>query len=238
VKFKTRSIVPAARAKQLKSAVFRSFDQRPVNYYRDMFADEGHESAVSINEDDFNARVGELLTVERERLRQAGSAELQRQYQTGLEKGRSEASGEIRRGMELLEQYARLLQAEKKELAERTEKSAVELAFALAERIIGRELETKPELVVDVTRNALNQVLDCERVRLRVNPEDFNYLKSVESEFEALLSKRAQLEISTDREITRGGCLIETERGILDGRIASQLDTLHASMQNNVVVKV
>jgi flagellar biosynthesis/type III secretory pathway protein FliH len=238
LKFKTRSIIPADKAKRLQPAQFRSFEQRPVNYFRDMFTDDGADGASRLNEDEFNSRMEAMLGEERERARASFDAEAKRQYQAGLEKGRTESTGEIRRGMELLEQYSRVLQAEKKEVADRTEKSAVELAFALAKRILGRELSTRPELVVDVARNALNQVLDCERVRLKVNPEDLVYLKNVEAEFESLLGKRAQLELGSDREIARGGCLLETERGILDARISSQLDALHASMETNVVVKV
>ena len=44
--------------------------------------------------------------------------------------------------MELLQQYSKILQAEKREIAERMEKSAVELAFALAGRIIGKSTGT------------------------------------------------------------------------------------------------
>lgn len=238
MKSKTRTLIPAAEAKQLKSATFRSFEQRPVNYYRDMFADEGHDTASRLSEDEFNARMDAILAEERERFRQTHAAEQQKQYEAGVAAGRSEGSTKIKRGMELLEEYARLLQAEKREIAGRTESNVVELAFALAGRIIGKELETKPELVVNVARGALNQVLDCERVRLRVNPEDLSFLKATEAELEAILSKRTQLEIGTDRSIPRGGCMIDTERGTLDARISSQLETLHAGMANNIVVKV
>jgi flagellar assembly protein FliH len=222
----SKKIIRADRAGTLAPACFRAFERRPVNYYRHMFVDEGHEAPPQINEQEFNARMEEILTAERIRIRQTVEQEFQAKYATGIGKAREEAMSELKRGSELLDEYGRVLMAEKKEVSSRAEQSAVELAFALAKKIIGHELETRPERVADVARNALEQVLDCNEIRLRVNPEDLSYLRKVETDLENLLGKRGQLDISADGSVERGGCVVETERGMLDARISSQLETL------------
>jgi flagellar assembly protein FliH len=73
--------------------------------------------------------------------------------------------------------------------------------------------------------------MDCDQIRLRVNPDDLDHLRSIQSDLETMLSNKTSLEIRADQSVERGGCLIETERGSLDARIASQLDTLRAGLQ-------
>jgi len=227
---KRQRIIPAREAANLKPALFRPFDRRPANYYRDMIVDDEHASAPRINEQEFNARIEQLLMAERQRLGESQQQESQRQFEAGLKQGRQEAGSEFKRGLELLTEYARILQAEKRELADQAERSSIELAFMLAQKILGIELEMKPEAVGAVARMALEQVLDCNQIEMKVNPEDFTYLKSMQQDLQSLLSSQAQLEIRADKALGRGSCVIETERGLLDARITSQLETLRASL--------
>jgi flagellar biosynthesis/type III secretory pathway protein FliH len=40
------------------------------------------------------------------------------------------------------------------------------------------------------------------------------------------MSREGKLEMRGDPGVERGGCLVETEHGMLDARIVSQLDTI------------
>ena len=64
------------------------------------------------------------------------------------------------------------IEALRGEIAERVERDAVELAIALAERIVAGALDVAPERVLDVVRGALRRVTDRQRVTVIVNPED------------------------------------------------------------------
>lgn len=227
-----KTLIPAEKARALPLALFQPFERRPVNYYVDVFTEEDRENGTKLSELEINARLEGLLAAERQKLQQQYEQELRLQFEAGLEQGRSEAGTEVKRGIDLLTAYAKMLQAEKKELAGRSEKSTIELAFLLAQRILGAELQSRPEAVSDVVRNALRQVLDCDQVRLRVNDADIDYLRSVQSDLENVLSQGVKLEIRADSSIERGGCMIDTERGTLDARIMSQLDTLRAGMKD------
>lgn len=227
-----QNLIRAEKAQKLPLAEFVQFERRPVNYYRDVFAEEERIGGPKLNEQEFNARVEELLAAERQRTNLQHEQESHSRFEAGLTQGRQEGSNDVKRAIEMLHGYANLLQAEKRELAQKAEQSALELAFHLAHKIIADELHTRPEAVAEIAKNALRQVLDCDQIRLRVNPEDFDYLRSVQSELESVLSKSVPLEIRVDAAVERGGCLIETERGNLDARIASQLETLRTGLKD------
>ncbi|MFZ5434423.1 MAG: FliH/SctL family protein [Calditrichota bacterium] len=225
-----RRIIRSEQGTNLPHATFRQFERRPVNYFKDILTDEDHIAEPQASEDEIRARVDEAITEERERQRQAYDQELQKQFQAGLAKGRTEAAADLKRGIELLEQYARVLQAEKQEMADKAEQSSVELAFSIAAKILDSELQIQPEKVRDVVKSAMRQVLDCDQIRLRVNVDDFRYLKEVQADLQSLVSSDVPLEIRADDSVARGGCMIETEKGALDARIATQLETLRVSL--------
>lgn len=232
-----QNLIPAAKAKTLDAAKFQSFDRRPVNYYRDVFNEDDHPGAPKLDEGEFNAKVEELLAAERLRMRQQLDQSTEERFQAGLAQGRSEGSAEIKRAVELFQNYAQILQAEKRELATKAEQSALELAFLLAKKIISEELATRPEAVIDIAKRALQQVLDCDQIRLRVNSEDYEYLRTVQNELQAIVGTNATLEVKVDKSVERGGCMIETERGSLDARLSSQLETLRAGMNEPSTLK-
>jgi flagellar assembly protein FliH len=208
-----------------------------VNYFRDVFAENVRHGGSKLNEQEFNARVEELLAAERQQCARQQEDELRRRFEAGLNQAREEGAADVTRAVEMLQGYANLLQAEKRELAAKAEQSALELAFLLAHKIVGDELQIRPEAVADIAKSAVKQVLDCDQIRLRVNPDDVAHLRAIQGDLESMLGKTAPLEIRADQSVERGGCLIETERGNLDARIASQLETLRAGLKDQLELR-
>lgn len=226
-----KKIIPAVQGKALPPATFKSFDKRPVNYYRAMLIDLDAAADQPLDEGAVAAHVQAALAAEQSRLADVHARELQLNYDAGLAKGRNDATAELRRAAELLTEYAQLLQAEKAETATRAEQAALELAFMLAEKIVGGELAAKPERVVDVVRSALQHVLDCKQITLRVHPQDMDYLRQAQPDLEQIVGA-GRLEFQQDPETPRGGCMINTERGTIDARLRSQLETLRTTLES------
>ena len=58
------------------------------------------------------------------------------------------------------------------ELVRGLETQVVELALAIAEKVIAREARTDPEIILSVVRSALSEIHDATELRIRVNPDD------------------------------------------------------------------
>lgn len=226
-----QNYISSEQGKELPLASFQQFDTRPVNYFRDVFAEEIRQGGMKLNEQEFNARVEELLADERQQHARQHEEESRQRFEAGLAQGRNEGATDVTRALELLQSYGNMLQAEKRELAAKAEQMALELAFTLARKIVGDELQARPAAVADIAKNAIKQVLDCDQIRLRIHPDDLEHLRSIQGDLEGMLSSKAPLEIRPDQSVERGGCLIETERGNLDARISSQLETLRAGLK-------
>lgn len=226
-----RKIIPAAQSRELPRADFTCFDKRPVNYYRSMLIDYTETNNHQIDEAALGQYVHTAVAAERARLIELHVREQQQQFEAGLAKGREEAAAETQRATELLAEYGRLLQTEKHETTMRSEKAAIDLAFMLAEKIIGGEIALKPERVADVVKNALQQVLDCRQITLRVNAQDLEFLQNAQADLEQIVGT-GRLEFQQDPDMPRGGCMINTERGTIDARLRSQLETLRVTLDD------
>lgn len=109
------------------------------------------------------------------------------------------------------------------DLRERLESMLPELAVAIAERILRRELSTRPELLVHVIRDAIATVLPAGRIEVRLHPDD---IATVERNREALadIAGGAELRFESAPEVGRGGSEIETEALVLAAGIPQQVE--------------
>ncbi len=100
-------------------------------------------------------------------------------------------------------------------------------ATNLARHIIRAELATRPELVATVAHEALDTLLlSAEHITLRVHPDDHALV--AQGAAEVLAARGARL--LTDAAITRGGCLVESDIGVIDASLETRWRRAAASL--------
>jgi flagellar assembly protein FliH len=110
------------------------------------------------------------------------------------------------------------------------EATAVRLAAAIAERLLGRELRLNPDLAREMIRQALQLALGAPRIRVHLHGDDAALLGRQTTDVVRTLAACGEAEIVADNSLTRGGCLIETQHGQIDARIETVLDRIVAEL--------
>lgn len=152
--------------------------------------------------------------LEAEEIRKQAFDEGQRQgYRDGIEQSRTEAD-EIRG-------RARGVLREAEETRRRTldelEHEVRSTAVMIAEKLVAKQLDLDPETIIAVAREALEVVRERESVVLYAHPAHVVHLQEAVQELKAqLLPEGAVLRIIGDAELETGGCLVETEQGLVD----------------------
>ena len=100
-----------------------------------------------------------------------------------------------------------------------------ELVIELARKIVLGELKTHPEFVLGIVRNAVREIAGQTHARLRVNPIDSAFMKEHAAEIIAWSQGLQDIEIVDDISIA-GGCVFETDGGIVDASVDGMLDGL------------
>lgn len=144
---------------------------------------------------------------------------------TGLELGTQKIEPVISAIKEALIQ----LNAIREETYLQLEKEVVELALAIAQKVICREIATDKETVVCVAREALAKVDDAGKVKIKMNPTDLKFINETKYQLANLIPDVNNVTFEAEENIQSGGCIIETELGEIDARIEKQLQAVKES---------
>lgn len=136
----------------------------------------------------------------------------------GAEAASKRSEAMLRRLTETLEELA----SARGTMIQQTEQQMVRLALAIARRVIGREVSLDQDLMLAISRVALDRLGESARMTVRLHPDDF----------EATAAARAaqwtgsSVEVIADPMVGRGGCRVESEFGMIDAGIDAQMQEL------------
>lgn len=146
----------------------------------------------------------------------------------GFEAGRLEGLTEVRRELEpsaqALVEAATAVTAEQDARASALEREAVELALRIAAKVVAGALEARPEIVVDVVAGALRTFVDRERVTVAVHPDDAALVRESIDAVASAMGGIAHVDVQADRRVTRGGAVVRTDAGEVDGTVEAKLE--------------
>lgn len=110
------------------------------------------------------------------------------------------------------------------------EKSAVRLSTAIAGRVIRRELPKDPQITLRLVTEALELAAGSTRTRILLNPADHETLGSQVQRLVKEIGRVGPAEIVADPQIAPGGCRVETQHGVIDQQIQTQLDRIEEEL--------
>lgn len=152
----------------------------------------------------------------------------------GFEAGRLEGMTEVRMELEpsaqALHAAVAELAAQQAERAVVLERDAVELALQIAQKVVAGALEVRPELVVDAVAGALRTLVERERVVIDVHPEDADLVRESIEAVAAQMGGIAHVDVQADRRVSRGGTVVRTEAGEVDGTIEAKLERVREAI--------
>ncbi len=145
----------------------------------------------------------------------------------GFESGSKKADSVI----DSLNQTLGQLENIRKEIHQEIEKEVAQLALSIARKIVCHEVKTTQETVTCVAREALSRVDNPSKIKIKLNPDDLQFIKDTQSQFSHFLHHVDNIRFEAAESIQSGGCLIETDRGDIDARIEKQFQAIEESFQ-------
>lgn len=105
------------------------------------------------------------------------------------------------------------------------------LAVRIAEKLLGRELALRPEAVVDIAEKALELAGDPRELLVRAHPDDLEALERGRPRLFQRCRSLHAVSFRADGSVPRGGCVLETELGVVDARLSVQLDAIERALR-------
>lgn len=139
-------------------------------------------------------------------------------------------------GLTSFDRHLFALDEELKQLRVEIQKKILPLSLSAARKIIGEELKLHPDRIVDIVLNSLKPVTQHKKIVIYVNKADLNALEEQRPRIKAIFEHLQSLSIEERDDIEPGGCMIETEAGIINAQLENQwraLETAFNSFMGN-----
>jgi type III secretion protein L len=177
-----------------------------------------------MNAEVFDARQSaQGILEEAQREKERILAEAQRERDEVLAKAREQGRQE---GLAQASELILRAKMQAGEILANQEKDVIQLACKIAEKIIGRDLEREPELLMDMCATAIEQLRSAKSMVLRVHPKTAQVLRARKPELMELIGRAVDLAIREDPEVAPVGCIVQTEFGSVDAQLPTQFEML------------
>lgn len=115
----------------------------------------------------------------------------------------------------------------KQEVFEYIAPDILEISVDIAKKIVKKEIEQNPQLILETILDVLNGISKEESsIRLKVNPAQFDLVKENLSDIILNSGIEAKIRVLSDDIIELGSCIVETSNGIVDATIDTQLEII------------
>jgi type III secretion protein L len=118
------------------------------------------------------------------------------------------------------------LTEKKRDVLAQAEADMIRLSIRVAARILGRELRQHPDTIADIVTQAIQTVRNQTKITIRVNPDDLEYLVKGREQLLNRVGQSKTIDFQSDPKVQPGGCIIESEAGIVNAQLKTQLEVM------------
>jgi flagellar assembly protein FliH len=151
-------------------------------------------------------------------------------FAAGHADGRAEALAQLAPVAEAFGSALDSLRELEASTADRIERPAVELAVAMAERVVAGTIAAEPARLLDIVRGALRTIVEREHVTVLVHPDDLDLMRSGIADVVGSLGGIEHVEVQEERRVGRGGAILRTSFGEVDARVGTKLARVRDAM--------
>ena len=165
-----------------------------------------------------------LISRAREEAQSIKEAAAKEGYQNGLEQAKDDIQ-------EVKNAITGFLSA-KQEVFEYIAPDILEISVEIAQKIIKKELQQDPTIIIDNIMEILKGLSKEEtKITIRVNPAQVSLLKTEIPNVLSSAGLDAKVLIVPDETIMEGGCMVTTTNGVIDATIETQLAVISEALK-------
>lgn len=170
-----------------------------------------------------------------EKLQQAVKEAYENGVAEGVKKGRDLQSQDSLRVLQSMNQVIKETAMLKEKILVDVEKQILELSLAIAEKVLHSEVTTNSEVIKNVLRDAIRNIVDRDNMKIRLHPLDFRTMMEIKADFLQSFDGLKNILFEEDDSIQRGGAIIETMFGEVDARLEQQYQEVKAGLKSDDV---
>ncbi len=161
-------------------------------------------------------------------------SELQRESESSFEKGYQKAKQEMEANSdEMKKRYVAAIGNLDKEIKKssdylkKIENDLSATAIEIAKEVIAKEIDnSSSQVAIALSKELVKELRDGKKIEIKVNPTDYDYVKSEYANLE-------NINVNADDAISKGGVVVFSDVGNLDGNISTRVQKVKNLIQNS-----
>jgi len=145
---------------------------------------------------------------------------------SGYDKAKAVFDAELKKIKEQMAKYLKQLEDTKKTMINDLEHILLRFCVELTKKIVSCELETNKEIITATIKRALAKIAERENILIRVSPGDMETASGNKDFLSSVTERLENVRIEEDARISKGGCIIESNSGVVDARLGVQLEEI------------
>lgn len=134
-------------------------------------------------------------------------------------------------GMQRWAEHVIALEKEIEAVHKELQQLVIPVALKAAKKIVGREIEASQDTIVDIVAANLKAVASHKKITIYVNKKDFDALDQNKNRIKDLFENLESLSIRERADVQPGGCIIETEGGIINAQLDNRWRVLERAFE-------
>ena len=210
---------PVATTEQVKEPEIDLFDIENIDFTHRQERRRGSRRRGYRRIDDRN-----LVSRAQEESENIKKSAFEEGYRIGLEKATADL--DVFRA-----EIAKFMSA-KKDVFEYIAPDILEISVDIAKKIIKKEVESDPQILIDTIVDVLKTVSKNEpKIVIRVRPQAVQFVKDTIPNITYQYGIDSKINIVADPSIEDGGCVFQTNNGIVDASIDTQLEIIKKALE-------
>jgi flagellar biosynthesis/type III secretory pathway protein FliH len=241
-----RHKIDEGNAFPLKTVTMESFEAQAAGKGASGAAKRGKESHLFNEQEraylELEKRVREVeraLTQERLAGKRAAAESLEKGKaegfaageKSGHDKAKAVFDAETAKLKDQTSKYFKQLEDSKKTMINGLEHILLRFCVELVKKIVSCELETNKEIITATIKRALGMIADRENILIRVAPGDMETANGNKDFLSSVTERLENVRIEEDARISKGGCIIESNSGMVDARLGVQLEEIETLVE-------
>ena len=153
--------------------------------------------------------------------------------QRGFQEGLTECERLVSRVQSILDEAIR----HRSEILLEVEHHITDLVLLIAKKVVKSLSSLQHDVVVKNVVEALTHLKGREHFIIRVNTKDLQSVKQHVTSIQEMLESKGKITFAEDSKVDPGGCIIETDFGEVDARIATQMQKIEQSIRDAVPIR-
>lgn len=180
------------------------------------------EDEIRRKHEDAENNAAKIMNEARESAEDVRKSAYKEGFTEGREAGFAEGKAEAERLAAQLHQIISMAIDKRNEIINESETQLINLVLLISQKVIKVISENQKNVVINNVIQALRKLKSRGEVIIRVNLQDVQLTSEHVKDFMRMVENVSSITVLEDSTVDRGGCVIETDFGNIDARIASQ----------------